>query len=148
MANTTLALSILAGLAIILALVIPLLNAIPKLSSFISLRWSCVSVILLVMVGVVIDFEPLADSTRDIALKGGLIIVAAFIILRTIEKILANGWLNKVNVKGTIQRGDTVATVEIKKDETTVEVKDSTEENKEEKEAVEEENKDKEDNKE
>ena len=132
MANTTLALSILAGLAIILALVIPLLNAIPKLSSFISLRWSCVSVILLVMVGVVIDFEPLADSTRDIALKGGLIIVAAFIILRTIEKILANGWLNKVNVKGTIQKGDTVATVEIKKDETTVEVKDSTEENKEE----------------
>lgn len=131
MANTTLALSILAGLAIILALVIPLLNAIPKLSSFISLRWSCVSVILLIMVGVVIDFEPLADTTRDIALKGGLIIVAAFIILRTIEKVLANGWLNKVNVKGTIQKGDIVATVDIKKDDTTVEVKDSTEENKE-----------------
>lgn len=133
MANTTLALSILAGLALILALVIPLLNAIPKLSSFISLRWSCVSVILLIMVGVVIDFEPLADTTRDIALKGGLIIVAAFIILRTIEKVLANGWLNKVNVKGTIQKGDIVATVDIKKDDTIVEVKDSTEE----KEAVE-----------
>lgn len=132
MANTTLALSVLAGLALILALVIPLLNAIPKLSSFISLRWSCVSVILLIMVGVVIDFEPLADTTRDIALKGGLIIVAAFIILRTIEKVLANGWLNKVNVKGTIQKGDIVATVDIKKDDTTVEVKDSTEENKEE----------------
>lgn len=136
MANTTLALSVLAGLALILALIIPLLNAIPKLSSFISLRWSCVSVILLIMVGVVIDFEPLADTTRDIALKGGLIIVAAFIILRTVEKILANGWLNKVNVKGTIQKGDIVATVDIKKDDTTVEVKDSTEENKEEKEAV------------
>ena len=148
MANTTLALSILAGLAIILALVIPLLNAIPKLSSFISLRWSCVSVILLVMVGVVIDFEPLADSTRDIALKGGLIIVAAFIILRTVEKILANGWLKGMNIRGTVTKGDTVATVEIKKDETTVEVKDSTEENKEEKEAVEEENKDKEESKE
>lgn len=128
MANTTLALSVLAGLALILALIIPLLNAIPKLSSFISLRWSCVSVILLIMVGVVIDFEPLADTTRDIALKGGLIIVAAFIILRTIEKVLANGWLNKVNVKGTIQKGDIVATVDIKKDDTTVEVKDSTEE--------------------
>lgn len=137
MANTTLALSVLAGLALILALIIPLLNAIPKLSSFISLRWSCVSVILLIMVGVVIDFEPLADTTRDIALKGGLIIVAAFIILRTVEKVLANGWLNKVNVKGTIQKGDIVATVDIKKDDTTVEVKDSTEENKEEKEAVE-----------
>ena len=137
MANTTLALSILAGLAIILALVIPLLNAIPKLSSFISLRWSCVSVILLIMVGVVIDFEPLADTTRDIALKGGLIIVAAFIILRTIEKVLANGWLKGMNIKGTVTKGDIVATVDIKKDEAKVEVKDSTEENKEEKEAVE-----------
>lgn len=137
MANTTLALSVLAGLALILALVIPLLNAIPKLSSFISLRWSCVSVILLVMVGVVIDFEPLADTTRDIALKGGLIIVAAFIILRTIEKVLANGWLKGMNIKGTVTKGDIVATVDIKKDEAKVEVKDSTEENKEEKEAVE-----------
>ena len=137
MANTTLALSILAGLAIILALVIPLLNAIPKLSSFISLRWSCVSVILLIMVGVVIDFEPLADTTRDIALKGGLIIVAAFIILRTIEKVLANGWLKGMNIKGTVTKGDIVATVDIKKDEAKVEVKDSTEENEEEKEAVE-----------
>lgn len=137
MANTTLALSILAGLALILALVIPLLNAIPKLSSFISLRWSCVSVILLIMVGVVIDFEPLADTTRDIALKGGLIIVAAFIILRTIEKVLANGWLKGMNIKGTVTKGDIVATVDIKKDEAKVEVKDSTEENKEEKEAVE-----------
>lgn len=124
MANTTLALSVLAGLALILALIIPLLNAIPKLSSFISLRWSCVSVILLIMVGVVIDFEPLADTTRDIALKGGLIIVAAFIILRTVEKILSNGWLNKVNVKGTIQKGDIVATVDIKKDDTTEENKE------------------------
>ena len=141
MANTTLALSILAGLAIILALVIPLLNAIPKLSSFISLRWSCVSIILLIMVGVVIDFEPLADTTRDIALKGGLIIVAAFIILRTVEKILANGWLKGMNIKGTVTKGDIVATVDIKKDETTVEVKDSTEENKEEKESIEAESK-------
>ena len=137
MANTTLALSVLAGLALILALIIPLLNAIPKLSSFISLRWSCVSVILLVMVGVVIDFEPLADTTRDIALKGGLIIVAAFIILRTVEKILANGWLKGMNIKGTVTKGDIVATVDIKKDEAKVEVKDSTEENKEEKESVE-----------
>ena len=137
MANTTLALSVLAGLALILALIIPLLNAIPKLSSFISLRWSCVSVILLIMVGVVIDFEPLADTTRDIALKGGLIIVAAFIILRTVEKVLANGWLKGMNIKGTVTKGDIVATVDIKKDEAKVEVKDSTEENKEEKEAVE-----------
>lgn len=136
MANTTLALSVLAGLALILALIIPLLNAIPKLSSFISLRWSCVSVILLIMVGVVIDFEPLADTTRDIALKGGLIIVAAFIILRTVEKVLANGWLKGMNIKGTVTKGDIVATVDIKKDEAKVEVKDSTEENKEEKEAV------------
>lgn len=135
MANSTLAIYVLAGLVIVLALVIPLLNAIPKLSSFISLRWSCISIILLIMVGVVIDFEPLADSTRDIALRGGIIIVGVYLILRTIEKILYSGWLRGVNLKGTVTKGDTTASIEVKRDEEPkVEVKeeDKKEESKEE----------------
>ena len=114
MATPNLALLILSGLAIVLAVVIPLLNAIPKLSSLISMRWTCVAVILLIMVGVVVDFEPLADSTRDIALTGGFIIVGSYLLFRTIEKVLANGWLSNVNVKGTVSKGDISATVEVK----------------------------------
>lgn len=114
MATPNLALLILSGLAIVLAVVIPLLNAIPKLSSLISMRWTCVAVVLLIMVGVVVDFEPLADSTRDIALTGGFVIVGAYLLFRTVEKIMANGWLSNVNVKGTVSKGDITASVEVK----------------------------------
>lgn len=117
MSDSVLAMSILAGLALVLAIIIPLLNAIPKLSSFISLRWSCVSVVLLVMVGVVIDFTFLSDSTRDIALTGGIIIIGIYLVLRTIEKILSNGWHKGVNVKGSITKGDTTASLELKPEE-------------------------------
>ena len=104
---------ILLGLAIVLAIIVPLLNSISRFSSFISLRWSCVAILLLIMVGVVIDFENLQDSTRDIVLRGGLIVVGIFIVLRTAEKILFNGWLKGYNLKGTIQKGDIKATAEM-----------------------------------
>lgn len=95
-------------LAVLLAVIIPVLNAIPKLSDFISYRWLCVTIILLLMVGVVIDFENLADGTRDIVLTGGMIIVGAYLLFRTSEKVLYNGWLKGVNLKTEIKKGDTV----------------------------------------
>lgn len=128
MAESTLAVYVLAGLAIVLALAIPLLNAIPKLSNFISLRWSCIAIVLLIMVGVVINFEPLADSTRDIALTGGIVVVGIYLVLRTVEKILYNGWLKGVNLRGTVVKGDTTATVEVTQTETKVEVENKEEE--------------------
>ena len=124
MASSELAVWILAGLALVLAIAIPLLNAIPKLSSFISLRWSCVAVVLLIMVGVVIGFEPLSDSTRDIAITGGIVILGIYLVLRTVEKILSNGWHKSVGIKGSISKGDTTASIEIKPEETKVEVKE------------------------
>ena len=113
MLDSQLAIIIIGCLALVLALIIPLLNAIDRLSNFISLRWSCIAIILLIMVGVVIDFNHLSDGTRDIALIGGFIVVGAFTVLRTIEKILYNGWLKGVNLKGTIQKGDLIAKGEI-----------------------------------
>lgn len=104
MISGSLAVIVMVGLAIILAFVIPLLNSIEKLSNCISLRWSCVAVILLIMVGVVINFEHLADSTRDIVLKGGIIIVGIFLSLRTLEKVLFYGWLKGFNLKGSLQK--------------------------------------------
>lgn len=95
-------------LAILLAVVLPLLNAVTKLTDFISYRWLCVTIILLLMVGVVIDFKTLADGTRDIVLTGGMIIVGAYLLFRTIEKVLYNGWLKGVNLKTEIKKGETV----------------------------------------
>ena len=104
MIASNIAVLVLAALALILAIVIPILNSIEKLSNCISLRWSCVVIILLIMTGVVVDFSHLSDNTRDIVLKGGLIIVGIFLVLRTFEKILYNGWLKGFNLKGSVQK--------------------------------------------
>lgn len=117
MISANLALWILVGFIVVLAIAIPLLDSVEKFSKFISLRWTCVSVILLIMVGVIINFNHLSDNTRDIVIRGGLIVVGVFLVLRTVEKVLSKGWLRGINVKGTIQKGDLKATAEIKKSE-------------------------------
>lgn len=114
MISASIALWVLVGLAVVLAVIIPILDSVSKFSSFISLRWSCVAIILLIMVGVVVDFTHLSDNTRDIVIRGGLIVVGIFIGLRTLEKILYMGWLKGINLKGTVQKGDIKASAEIK----------------------------------
>jgi len=129
MTTASLAIWILLGMTIVLALVIPLLDSVERLSKFISLRWTCIAIILLIMVGVIIDFDHLADNTRDIVLKGGLIIVGLYLVLRTVEKVLYNGWLKGVNLKGTVTKGDTTASVEIKQDkDSKIEIKEEKKE--------------------
>ena len=84
------------------------------------------------MVGVIIDFDHLADSTRDIVLKGGLILVGLYLVLRTCEKVLYNGWLKGINLKGSVSKGDITAKVEIKRDEEPkIEIKEEIEESEE-----------------
>lgn len=113
MISAEIALSVLLALAVILALVIPLMDSVEKFSKFISLRWTCVAIVLLIMVGVIIDFAHLTDTTRDIVIRGGLIIVGLFLFLRTGEKVLSKGWLKGFNLKGSVQKGDTTISGEI-----------------------------------
>ena len=139
MTTASLAIWILLGMTIVLALVIPLLDSVERLSKFISLRWTCIAIILLIMVGVIIDFDHLADNTRDIVLKGGLIIVGLYLVLRTVEKVLYNGWLKGVNLKGTVTKGDTTASVEIKQDkDPKIEIKEENKEDSKEESQIEE----------
>jgi hypothetical protein len=65
------------------------------------------------MVGVIINFEHLADSTRDIVIRGGLVIVGIYLVLRTLEKILHAGWLKGLNLKGSIEKNGFKATAEV-----------------------------------
>ena len=54
------------------------------------------------MGGVLVDFSHIPDSTRDIVVRGGVIIIGGFVLVRSIEKWLSNGWLNlnrKIDVK-------------------------------------------------
>lgn len=139
MTTASLAIWILLGMTIVLALVIPLLDSVERLSKFISLRWTCIAIILLIMVGVIIDFDHLADNTRDIVLKGGLIIVGLYLVLRTVEKVLYNGWFKGVNLKGTVTKGDTTASVEIKQDkDPKIEIKEEKKEDSKEESQIEE----------
>ena len=123
MTDPILAIIILCALVTILIILVPILDAIPALTRFVSFRWVCVSIVLVLMVGVIIDFKELSDSTRDLTITGGMIIVGGFLLLKTLEKILYNGWLKGVNLKGSIEKGELKGNVEIsseskKQDET------------------------------
>ena len=104
---------ILVGFAVLLLIVIPLLDSTDKFSKIISMRWTCTAVILILMVAVIVDFEHLSDETRNLILKGGLVVVGAFILLRSIEKVLLKGYLKNIDFQGTIQKGEVQATVSL-----------------------------------
>lgn len=86
---------------------VPILNkTAPK---YISYRWCVIVVALALLIGAVIDFEVLSDESRKIVLIGGLVIAGVYVFLRTIEKVLANGWLNGASIE--IEKGDIKAKV-------------------------------------
>ena len=116
MTDPILAIIILCALVTTLIILVPILDAIPALTRFVSFRWVCVSIVLVLMVGVIIDFKELSDSTRDLTITGGMIIVGGFLLLKTLEKILYNGWLKGVNLKGSIEKGELKGNVEISSD--------------------------------
>lgn len=86
---------------------VPILNkTAPK---YISYRWCVIVVALALLIGAVIDFEVLSDEARKIVLIGGLAIAGVYVFLRTLEKILANGWLHGASIE--IEKGDIKAKV-------------------------------------
>ena len=83
--------AVICALIVVFGLVLPILNH--KLPEYVSYRWCVVVVVLAVLVGAVVDFAPLSDETRRTLIIGALIIVGAYVVLRTAEKALAKGWL-------------------------------------------------------
>lgn len=93
---------ILVSFIVLFGVGVPILNV--KLPKFISYRWCVIVVALALLIGAVIDFEVLSEEPRKIVLVGGLIIVGVYVVLRTIEKVLANGWLKGASLEAT--KGD------------------------------------------
>lgn len=83
-------------------ILVPVLNI--KFPKFISYRWCVVVVSLALLIGAVVDFRELSDEARRVILVGGLVIVGAYVVLRTIEKALANGWLRGARIEAS--KGD------------------------------------------
>lgn len=81
---------------------VPILDKrVPK---YISYRWCVVVVVLALLIGVVVDFGELPQDIRRAVVIGGLVIAGAYIVLRTVEKALANGWLRGAKIEA--KKGD------------------------------------------
>lgn len=74
-------------MVIFLLVVIPLLDASAKLGKYISLRYTLVAVCLIMALGCVLDFSHLIESSRNIVLGGGFILVGLFVVVRSLEKV-------------------------------------------------------------
>ena len=72
---------------VILLFVIPMLDGSKRFSKYISLRYTLVSVVLMMSLGCILDFSHLSDESRNIVLIGGLVMVGLFVVLRSLEKI-------------------------------------------------------------
>ena len=102
MISPTFATIIIVSFIIIFGVGVPILNR--KAPKYMSYRWCVVVVILALLIGAVIDFDVLSDDARRIVLIGGLAIGGGYVLLRTIEKVLANGWLRGATLEAS--KGD------------------------------------------
>ena len=93
---------IIVSFLVVFGIVMPILNR--KLPKFISYRWSVIVVILALLIGAVLDFDALSDNVRYALIVGSLVIAGGYILLRTIEKALANGWLRGAEIEA--EKGD------------------------------------------
>lgn len=87
MLDPNIATAIMLSVSVLLIVVIPLLDGSKRFSKYISLRYTLVSVSLMMALGCILNFSHLADRSRDIVLIGALSIVGIFVILRSLEKL-------------------------------------------------------------
>lgn len=102
MISPTFATWIIIGFLVIFGVVLPVLNK--KLPKFVSYRWCVIVVILAILIGSVIDFGGLSENVRYAIIVGSLVIAGGYILLRTLEKALANGWFRGAEIEA--EKGD------------------------------------------
>ena len=93
-------------------ILVPVLNI--RFPKFISYRWCVVVVALALLIGAVVDFRSLSDDARRVILVGGLLIVGSYVVMRTVEKALANGWLRGAHIEA--RKGDLRVSVQSEDD--------------------------------
>ena len=84
---------ILSLLAILMSL--PLIEIIPRVGKIVSLRWAIVAIVVTLMVAVILDFSHLSDDIRKTVIVGGLCTGGLWIVARSVEKALFNGFFAK-----------------------------------------------------
>lgn len=112
MISPPVATAILVSFLVIFGVLVPVLNI--KFSQYVSFRWICVVVVLALLIGVCIDFEGLDTQSRHIIMIGALALSGAYVLLRTIEKFLFNGWIGRGEIRLHAKKGDAEGDVVIK----------------------------------
>lgn len=104
MLTPTVAALILVAVTLLLLILIPVLDGSEKFHQYISLRYTLVAVSLIMALGCVLDFSHLNESSRNIVLAGGLVLVGLFVVVRSLEKLkLGNKVINLSAEKGDIK---------------------------------------------
>ena len=98
--------------SVLLMVIIPMLDASKKFGKYISLRYTLVVVALVMALGCVLNFSHLMESSRNIVLTGGLVLVGLFITMRSLEKIKIGARHIEVSAK----KGDIEVSAELECD--------------------------------
>lgn len=99
---------------LIFGIFLPVLEIIPRVKKCVSLRWATVVALLAIMIGALLDFSHLSETFRISVAIGVMIICGIFIIIRSYEKISANGWnLGVDRVK--VEKGEIKAEIDLNK---------------------------------
>ena len=109
MISPTAATFILISTAIFLMIIVPILDGSNRFGKYISLRYTLVVVVLSMVLGCVLNFSHLVESSRNIVLMGGLIIVGLFVIVRSLEKFK----LGNKHISVEAKKGDASISAEI-----------------------------------
>ena len=107
MLSPNIATIIIVSFLVVFGIIMPILNR--KLPKFVSYRWCVVVVVLALLIGAALDFDALSDEVRYALIVGALVISGGYILLRTVEKALANGWLRGMRLD--VRKGDASASL-------------------------------------
>jgi len=109
MISANLATWIILGAAVFLMIIVPILDGSKRFGKYISLRYTLTVVILSMMLGCILDFSHLSETSRNIVLYGGIIIAGLFIVVRSLEKCK----LGSKTIEVTARKGDAEITTTI-----------------------------------
>ena len=112
MITPTAATIIMCVLGLFLMFVIPFLDSSKRFGKYISLRYTLVVVTTLMALGCVLDFSHLGESSRNITITGGLVLVGIFVLVRSLEKLKLGGRTFEIKVS----KGDTTAEAKLGKE--------------------------------
>lgn len=106
--------TILLAFLLLFGVIIPVVGTIPKIKEIISYRYLIVVCFLACMIGVIINFGDLDTSVRMAVIIGTSTLCGGYIILRSVEKWMANGWQLGKDVKASVSKGDAKVELEVK----------------------------------